>query len=133
MGGKVCLRCKGKTLLGVVNFENKKFVDIIQQCFALLPQVNFPANNLNFHWRWRWWDWIKTILLNLFYFKLDDDSDNSDETEKTASKRFSLSLPAPKNSFIDDRTDKGKYFCVKWKVSSQIHWPNVQYFSRFLQ
>ena len=38
MGGKVCLRCKGKTLLDVVN---KKFVDITQQCFALLPQVNF--------------------------------------------------------------------------------------------
>ena len=33
MGGKVCLRCKGKT----------------QQCFALLTQVNFPVNNLNFH------------------------------------------------------------------------------------
>ena len=42
MGGKVYLRCKGKT------FENKKFVDITQQCFALLPQVNFPGNNLNF-------------------------------------------------------------------------------------
>jgi hypothetical protein len=24
-------------------------VDITQQCFTLLPQVNFPANNLNFH------------------------------------------------------------------------------------
>ena len=47
MGGKVCLKCKGKTLLGV--FENKKFVDITQQGFALLPQVNFPANSLNFH------------------------------------------------------------------------------------
>ena len=30
-------------------FENKKFVEITQLCFALLPQVNFPANNLNFH------------------------------------------------------------------------------------
>ena len=30
-------------------FENKKFVDMTQQCFVLLPQVNFPANNLNFH------------------------------------------------------------------------------------
>ena len=30
-------------------FENKKFVDITQQCFALLPQGNFPTNNLNFH------------------------------------------------------------------------------------
>ena len=41
MGKKVCLGCKG--------FENKKFVDITQQRFVLKPQVNFPANNLNFH------------------------------------------------------------------------------------
>jgi hypothetical protein len=34
MGGKVCFQ---------------KFVDNTKQCFALLPQVNFPANNLNFH------------------------------------------------------------------------------------
>ena len=34
-------------------FENKMFVDITQQCFAFTPQVNFPANNLNFHWRCR--------------------------------------------------------------------------------
>ena len=33
---------------------------------ALLPQVNFPANNFNFHWRW--WDRIQAIFLNLFYF-----------------------------------------------------------------
>ena len=46
----------------------KKFDDIPQQCFALLPQVNFHANNLNFHWRWRWWDRIQAIFLNLFYF-----------------------------------------------------------------
>ena len=31
------------------NFKNKKIVDITQQCFALLPQVNLPVNNLNFH------------------------------------------------------------------------------------
>ena len=49
-------------------FENKKFVDITQQCFALLHQVNFPANNLNFHWKWRWWDRIRAIFLNIFYF-----------------------------------------------------------------
>ena len=30
-------------------FENKNFVDITQQCLALLLQVNFTANNLNFH------------------------------------------------------------------------------------
>ena len=62
MGGKVCLRCKQ-------TFENKKFVDTIQQCFAILPQVNFPANNLNLR-RWRWWDQIQTIFLNLFHFWL---------------------------------------------------------------
>ena len=44
------------------SFENKKFVDITQQCFALLPQVNFAAHNLNFHWRWRWWDWIQATF-----------------------------------------------------------------------
>ena len=41
-------------------FENKKFADITLQCFALLPQVNFPTNNLNLHWRW--WDWIQAIF-----------------------------------------------------------------------
>ena len=48
MSGKVCLR---QNLAGHCQqtFENKKFVDITQQCFALLPLVNFPANSLNFH------------------------------------------------------------------------------------
>ena len=45
MVGKVCSRCKGKTLLGVVHKLLK--TKITQQSFALLPQVNFPANNLN--------------------------------------------------------------------------------------
>jgi hypothetical protein len=50
MGWKICLRSKGKTLLAVVNklLKTKKFVDT-QQCFALLPHVNFPANNMIFH------------------------------------------------------------------------------------
>ena len=30
-------------------FENKKFVDMTQQCCALSFQINFPANNLNFY------------------------------------------------------------------------------------
>ena len=68
MGGKVSLRCKGKTGGCQQTFENKKFVDITQQCFALLPQGNFPAHNLNFHWRWRWWNQIQAIFLNIFYF-----------------------------------------------------------------
>jgi hypothetical protein len=29
-------------------FEYTKFVDNDQQCFAFLPQANFPAHNLNF-------------------------------------------------------------------------------------
>ena len=47
MGWKVCLRCNGKTLLGVVNkiLKTKRLL----QCFALLPQLKFSANNLNFH------------------------------------------------------------------------------------
>ena len=51
MGRKVCLRCQRQNTAGRCQqtFENKKYVDITQQCFALLPQVNFPANNLNFH------------------------------------------------------------------------------------
>ena len=61
MGEKVCFSCKGKTLPGIV---------LTQHCFALLPQVNFPTKNLNFHWRWRWWDQIKAVFLNLFYFSM---------------------------------------------------------------
>ena len=51
MSRKVSLRCKEKTVPGVVNFG-----DITQQCFALLPQVNFPENNLNFLRRGRGWN-----------------------------------------------------------------------------
>ena len=40
MDRKVCLRCKGKTLLG----DEKKFVDNPQQYSAFAPQANFPAN-----------------------------------------------------------------------------------------
>ena len=40
--------------------------------FALLPQVIFPAYNLNFHWRWRWWDRIKTFFVNFFFFRKKD-------------------------------------------------------------
>ena len=49
-------------------FENKKFVDITQQCFALLHQVNFPTNNLNFHWRWGVWK--QATFKNLLYFNI---------------------------------------------------------------
>ena len=42
---------KGKKFAGCCQqaSENRKFVDINQQCFALLTQVNFHAKNLNLH------------------------------------------------------------------------------------
>ena len=51
MGGKVCLMCKGKTLLGIVNkpLKTKSLLTSPSICFAFSPQVNFPANNLNFY------------------------------------------------------------------------------------
>ena len=68
MGGKVCSRWKGKTLMGVVN-KLLKTKSLLTSLSNVLPyQVNFPTNNFNFHWRWRWWDWIQAIFLNLFYF-----------------------------------------------------------------
>ena len=56
MGGKVCLWCKGKTLLGVFN----KLLKTKILCFITSSKLS--ANNLNFHWRW--WDRIQTIFLN---------------------------------------------------------------------
>jgi hypothetical protein len=40
MGGKICLSCKGKKLLGVVNkrLKTKCFTTSHLKCFALLPQ-----------------------------------------------------------------------------------------------
>ena len=64
MGGKVCLSCKGKTLLDIVN---KLFVfkSLLTTPSNVLP-LHLPTHNLNFHWMW--WDQIQTIFLNLFYF-----------------------------------------------------------------
>ena len=68
MSGKVCFR------QNIPWSCFQKFVDIIQQCFALLLLVKFPAINLNFHWRGRWSDQIQTIFLHLFYFTKDLES-----------------------------------------------------------
>ena len=57
-----------------ITFCFQKFVDNHQQCFALPLQVNFPANDLNFHWRWRWWKLVQAIFLNLFYFTSEQKS-----------------------------------------------------------
>ena len=56
MGRKICLRCKGKTLL---------CVDNAQQCFSFTPQANFTAHILNFHWRK-----VKVIGSNAIFFTL---------------------------------------------------------------
>jgi hypothetical protein len=56
IGGKVFLRCKGKTLLGIVN-KLLKTKSLLMSPSNVLPYypglilspVNFPANNLNFH------------------------------------------------------------------------------------
>ena len=46
MGGKVCLRCKGKTLLGVVNklLKIERLPLHLKQTFE-----SFPTQILNFH------------------------------------------------------------------------------------
>ena len=52
MSGEVCLWCKGKTLLFVINKVLKAKGLLTSPSNALpylLPQVNFPTKNLNFH------------------------------------------------------------------------------------
>ena len=63
-GKKVCLRRKGKTLLGIVKklFSFKSLLTT-SSSFCL---YTFPAHNLNFHWKWR--DRIQAIFLNPFQF-----------------------------------------------------------------
>ena len=69
MGRKVCLRWKGKTLLGVVNkLLFQKSFDNTHQYFAFTPQTTFPTHNLKSNWRWRWCDWTPATFKNLFYF-----------------------------------------------------------------
>ena len=76
MSGKICLRSIGKTLLST-NFWKQKVCWHHPACFALLPQVNFPYNNLNYQWSWRWWDWTQAIFLNLFYLNISDAKNNN--------------------------------------------------------
>ena len=65
LDGKVCLRCKGKTFLGIVNFLYTK---VCWQHPAKYCLHTFPTDNSNFYWRWRWWDQIQAMFSNLFYF-----------------------------------------------------------------
>jgi hypothetical protein len=50
------------------------FVDITQQYFALLPKVNYPANNLNFGW-----DQTHEISSNRSTFNLCQNMISSEE------------------------------------------------------
>ena len=45
MGKKVCLRRKGKKLLGIVSFCVQKFVDNIQHCFVFSLKVKVMGWN----------------------------------------------------------------------------------------
>ena len=65
MRGKSCLRCKGKTLLVIVN-KHLKTKSLLTSPSNVLLYFYLPS--LNFYWRWRWWDRIQTIFLNFFYF-----------------------------------------------------------------
>ena len=49
MSGKVYLRCKGKTLLGVVNKLLKTICLLTSPSNILSSQVNLPVDNLYFH------------------------------------------------------------------------------------
>ena len=70
-GGKICLRCKGKALLVVVNklLKTKSLLTSPKDVFPLYVKQTFHPIVLNFHCRWSWWDGIQAIFLNLFYFK----------------------------------------------------------------
>ena len=79
------------------------FVDITEHCFALLPQVNFPTDNLNFHWRLRRWDQIQAIFLNFFYF-------NNNKISISFYLQYFFSFFLKSN----DRQQKKNPFCPDW-------------------
>ena len=78
-------------------WKQKRIVDVTKQCFALLLQVNFPANYLNFHWSW--WDWLQAIFLNLFNFASDRQWQNlwGYSTTKNTPKMSQLIQPICQN------------------------------------
>ena len=62
MCGKVCLRRKGKTLLGIVT-TLFVFKSLMTTSSNVLP-LHFSHPYLNFYWRW--WDQIQDIFLYIF-------------------------------------------------------------------
>ena len=67
---KVCLRCKGKTLLGDVNKLLKT------KSLLTSPQVNFPAKKLNFHSKVKVMRSNPGSLLKSFLLSLSNNIDN---------------------------------------------------------
>ena len=75
MGVKVCLWCKSKTLLGIVNkLWKQKVCWHHPAIFRLITSSKLSRHDMNFKWRWRWWDQIQTTFLNLFYYCNISDS-----------------------------------------------------------
>ena len=72
MGGKVCLRCKGKTLLDIVNklFVFKSLLTMPINVLPLHLKQTFPPIIWILFWRWRWWYRIQATFENLFYFDI---------------------------------------------------------------
>ena len=104
MSGKVCLRCKDKTLLGIVNKLLKTKSQLIihhPAMFSLIPEVKFPANSLNF--RWRWWDEIQAIFLNLFYFNKNILIPSSRITSSANNKKKSWNVSKNQAQFLIGR------------------------------
>ena len=94
------LQWKFKLWAGKFAWAVQKFVDINQQCFASLTQVNFLAKNLNFHWRWL--DWIQAIFLNLFNLPHCYNVNNN-ATELKRQRRTTSDWPSVRPRLIQSR------------------------------
>ena len=88
--------------------------------FALFPQANFPANNLNFHWRWRWWDWIQAIFLNLFYLKAPETPASTNRFDKI-SKNIQGKASNSSNLEVKENDKSGVLYKHKFRENLQVY------------
>ena len=68
MGGKVCWRCKGKTLLGNVKKVLKTKCWHHPTVFFLITSSKLSCQWFEFSLKMKVMDWIKAIFLDIFYF-----------------------------------------------------------------
>ena len=94
-------------------------------CFASLPQVKFPAFNLNFHWRWRWWDWIQATILNLFCFKNEEWKFNNPKIVLT---RMTLVLEYQFSSEMSTDNNEKCFSILFQKKTVILRWNGLQGF-----